>query len=149
SLANAWAAAMIGSGAVLGYFFGFLDLPYLFPELGVSYQLEALCMVAACVFAASVIWTCLWTRDTSAAASTTTMTTTMAWYHPLIGAFRAGRHLPPRIQHICTAQFFAWMAWFPFLFYSTTWIMEVLLRTHSPKEPGFPDAAVRTGSLAL
>ncbi len=31
-------------------------------------------------------------------------------------------HLPPRIRAICMAQFWSWIGWFPFLFYSTTWV---------------------------
>lgn len=37
-------------------------------------------------------------------------------------------HLPPRIRAICMAQFWSWIGWFPFLFYSTTWV----------SVPGFP-----------
>ncbi|KAI0890085.1 MFS general substrate transporter [Annulohypoxylon maeteangense] len=37
-------------------------------------------------------------------------------------------NLPPRIRAICMAQFWAWIGWFPFLFYSTTWIGETYFR---------------------
>lgn len=50
--------------------------------------------------------------------------------------WRAFRTLPVEIQRICNVQFFAWMGWFPFLFYSTTWIAEILNRVHQ-----IPDAA--------
>ncbi|KAK4690255.1 hypothetical protein P7C71_g6489, partial [Lecanoromycetidae sp. Uapishka_2] len=39
-------------------------------------------------------------------------------------------HLPDRIQAICWVQFWAWIGWFPFLFYSTTWVGEVYFRYH-------------------
>lgn len=38
------------------------------------------------------------------------------------------RHLPPRIEAICWAQFWSWIGWFPFLFYSTTWVGETYFR---------------------
>lgn len=58
--------------------------------------------------------------------------------------------LPPRIQAICWAQFWAWigmldaliantalltlwLGWFPFLFYSTTWVGETYFRYEVPK----------------
>lgn len=37
-------------------------------------------------------------------------------------------YLPPRIQAICWAQFWSWIGWFPFLFYSTTWVGETYFR---------------------
>ncbi|KAM0322899.1 hypothetical protein ACHAQA_009241 [Verticillium albo-atrum] len=43
-------------------------------------------------------------------------------------------NLPPRIQAICWAQFWAWIGWFPFLFYSTTWVGETYFRYDAPEE---------------
>lgn len=43
-------------------------------------------------------------------------------------------HLPPRIRAICMAQFWAWIGWFPFLFYSTTWIGETYFRYDAPHD---------------
>ena len=34
-------------------------------------------------------------------------------------------NLPTPIRRICNVQFFAWFGWFPFLFYSTTWVAEI------------------------
>lgn len=73
--------------------------------------------------------------------------------------FRAIRHLPTRIQHLCNVQFFAWMGWFPFLFYSSTYIAEIYTQETSQIDPNDPmaqepgagvqDAAVRAGSYCL
>ena len=57
-------------------------------------------------------------------------------------------HLPNRIQAICWVQFWAWIGrydfmqcsmcadylsgWFPFLFYSTTWVGEIWMRYSGP-----------------
>lgn len=43
-------------------------------------------------------------------------------------------NLPPRIRAICMAQFWAWIGWFPFLFYSTTWIGETYFRYDTPHD---------------
>src|SRR5690554_5972486 len=59
--------------------------------------------------------------------------------------WRAFRKLPAEIQRICNVQFFAWMGWFPFLFYATTWFGEILNRTGD--HPG--TVAERAGSFAL
>jgi len=41
------------------------------------------------------------------------------------------------------------MGWFPFLFYSTTWVASVFAVTHNPMDPNFWDKATRAGSYAL
>ncbi|KAG0033680.1 hypothetical protein BGZ81_007678 [Podila clonocystis] len=73
--------------------------------------------------------------------------------------FRSIRYLPTRIQQLCNVQFFAWMGWFPFLFYSSTYIAEIFTREQNQKgtpidaAPGetgaVQDAAVRAGSYCL
>lgn len=61
--------------------------------------------------------------------------------------------LPPRIQAICWAQFWAWIGWFPFLFYSTTWVGETYFRYEVPKGPTQSEDILgevgRIGSLSL
>lgn len=60
-------------------------------------------------------------------------------------------NLPDRIQAICWIQFWAWIGWFPFLFYSTTWVGEVYFRYH-PESRASKDTlgdVGRVGSLSL
>ena len=61
--------------------------------------------------------------------------------------------LPMRIQAICWVQFWAWIGWFPFLFYSTTWVGETYFRyTPSASITASSDALGdigRVGSLSL
>jgi solute carrier family 45, member 1/2/4 len=63
------------------------------------------------------------------------------------------RHLPPRIQAICWAQFWSWIGWFPFLFYSTTWIGETYYRYDAPPDAKSSGDALgdigRIGSTSL
>jgi solute carrier family 45, member 1/2/4 len=42
--------------------------------------------------------------------------------------------LPPRIQAICWGVFWSWIGWFPFLFYSTTWVGETYFRYDAPED---------------
>ncbi|KAK5940507.1 hypothetical protein PMZ80_006923 [Knufia obscura] len=45
-------------------------------------------------------------------------------------------NLPPRIQQICWCQFWGWIGWFPFLFYSSTWVGETYYRYEHPEQAG-------------
>lgn len=56
-------------------------------------------------------------------------------------------HLPRSIRRVCYVQICAFMGWFPYLFYSTTWVAEVMA-TEQGTEPDVDDAT-RAGSLAL
>lgn len=81
-------------------------------------------------------------------------------------------HLPPRIQAICWIQFWSWIGepwstrrsspndqltlrkgWFPFLFYSTTWVGETYFRYDAPQTARESKDTLgdigRVGSLSL
>lgn len=61
-------------------------------------------------------------------------------------------NLPKPIQRICNVQFFAWIGWFPFLFYSTTWVAEIYDRNALQQPNDDSDAvgqATRAGSFAF
>ncbi|KAK8095782.1 hypothetical protein PG999_013804 [Apiospora kogelbergensis] len=61
-------------------------------------------------------------------------------------------HLPPRIRAICMVQLWAWIGWFPFLFYGTTWVGETYYRYDVPEDAKSSDALGdigRIGSTAL
>ncbi|KAF0498164.1 sugar transporter [Gigaspora margarita] len=132
--ANAWAGRMLHIGNIVGYFTGFLDLLALFPFLG-SNQLQVLCIVAIIVFTLSLLYTCLNVKEQI--------------YEPVDNDPRAIRYLPSPIQKICNVQFFSWMGWFPFLFFSSSWIASVYARTHSTDDPDYFDKSTRYGSFAL
>lgn len=61
--------------------------------------------------------------------------------------YKAARHLPKPVRRVCIVQIAAFMGWFPYLFYSTTYVAEVMAQERGV-EPD-PDVATRAGSLAL
>ncbi|KAJ2882860.1 hypothetical protein IWW38_005610 [Coemansia aciculifera] len=71
------------------------------------------------------------------------------WSAMLRAVVRGVRWLPLAVQRICNVQFFAWVAWFPFLFFATTWVTEIMARTGDISDPEFIDRATRAGSFAL
>lgn len=74
------------------------------------------------------------------------------WYSTFYYIWRAFRFLPRPIQTLCNTQFFAWMGWFPFLFYSTQWVSDIYFATHLPQSPETPidwAQGTRAGSFAL
>jgi solute carrier family 45 protein 1/2/4 len=61
--------------------------------------------------------------------------------------YEAVIHLPKPVRRVCYVQICAFMGWFPYLFYSTTWVAEVMA-TEIGKDPNVDDAT-RAGVLAL
>ncbi|RIA89018.1 sugar transporter [Glomus cerebriforme] len=145
---NAWAGRMMHIGNVIGYFTGFLNLTAVFPMLG-NTQLKVLCIIACIIFILSLLITCLSVKEKVYEA---VEDDDKPWWHTFVYIYKAFRYLPVPIQRICNVQFFAWMGWFPFLFFSTTWVAEIYAFAHPSEDPNGEDfiyKATRVGSFAL
>ncbi|KAI8063324.1 major facilitator superfamily domain-containing protein [Gongronella butleri] len=145
--ANAWSARMSNLSMVIGYFVGYIDLVRFFPWLGDS-QIKVFCIVAMLVFCVTLAITCVCVHETPLE---TADQDNGPWYHTFIYIWRAFRFMPRPIQTLCNTQFFAWMGWFPFLFYSTQWVSDIYFATHPVKDRSRRDWAegTRAGSFAL
>ncbi|OZJ01863.1 hypothetical protein BZG36_05147, partial [Bifiguratus adelaidae] len=142
--ANAWAARLANSAMVVGYFTGFVDLVAFLPWLGDS-QIKVFCVVAMIVFVITLTVTCISTSEERVEP----MEDDKPWYSAFPYIWRAFRFLPKPVQKLCNVQFFAWMGWFPFLFYSTTWVSDIYFRSHPFDNPDSWAQGTRAGSFAL
>ncbi|KAI8143644.1 hypothetical protein BJV82DRAFT_644546 [Fennellomyces sp. T-0311] len=144
--ANAWAARLSNVAMVVGYFTGFVDLVKFLPFLGDT-QIKVFCLVAIAVFIVTVGVTCVTTEEKVFTASEDDDDS--RWYSTFVHIWHALRSLPAPIQRLCNVQFFAWLGWFPFLFYSTTWVSDLYFATHSRETPDSWAKGTRAGSFAL
>ena len=101
SQTNAWASRWIGLGSVFGYLLGAFDL---------AGSIKTLFAIAAMLLVLSTVVTC-WTVQEAL---------TMDKPRPKSPAGQ----LSPAIRQIFKVQAFAWMAWFPFLYYGSTYVSE-------------------------
>ncbi|KAI1498267.1 major facilitator superfamily domain-containing protein [Biscogniauxia marginata] len=131
---SAWGSRMSAIGHGIAYATGAVDLPSIFGTFLGDTQFKQLTVVAAI----GLIVTC---GITSWAVTEKTLISSKHDTHREGGRFKIIRqiwstivHLPPRIRAICMAQFWAWIGWFPFLFYSTTWIGETYFRYDAPHD---------------
>ncbi|KAL0091186.1 major facilitator superfamily domain-containing protein [Phycomyces blakesleeanus] len=145
--ANAWSARMSNGAMVLGYFVGYIDLVHYAPWMGDT-QIKAFCIVAIAVFCGTLTITCLSVEEK---VLERVEDDDLPWYHTLAYIWRAFRFLPRPIQTLCNTQFFAWMGWFPFLFYSTQWVSDIYFANNPPIEGQEQDwtEGTRAGSFAL
>lgn len=125
----AWGGRMGSFGHIVGYAVGATDLPGTFgPRLGDT-QFKQLTLIASMsmLFTAGV--TC-W-----AVTERVLVSVRQDPKSPYEGRFKVFRQiwstlidLPPRIQIICWSMFWAWIGWFPFHFYGSTWVGETYFR---------------------
>ena len=113
SQASSWSATMTGFGNVIGYAVGFSKIPDMFPCIS---QFQGLCIVASVVVAVTVAITCFFVSERKSVY--------VYKDSGIASIFRDLRQtyvtMPGRIRKVCHIQMWAWMAWYPFLFYSTT-----------------------------
>lgn len=151
---SAWASRLTAVGHLMGYFIGSFDLVALFPTwLGGDTQFKKMTLISASALWFTVgitSWAVTERVRLSGDNDSTTIKEVLAnlWHRTL--------NLPPRIQGICWVQFWNWVGWFPFLFYSSTFVGEIYYRyDHPPVLPGSNDEhdalgnIGRLGSVAL
>lgn len=83
-----------------------------------STQLRVLCAVSIIWFSTCIGLTCIFTPE----VIDDSPRQIRKWSDPFTKVMRHMTSLPPRLQFICNVQFMAWLAWFAFLFYSSSWI---------------------------
>ncbi|MCJ1306421.1 hypothetical protein MMC25_000063 [Agyrium rufum] len=123
---------MVAVGHLVGYGFGTLDLQVLLGPVFGDTQFKKLTVIAALVLLFAVGVTSWAVEERVLLASSDSENARVNPTAMLSKLFRTAFHLPPRIQAICWVQFWAWIGWFPFLFYSPTWVGEIYFRYSAP-----------------
>ncbi|KAI3105489.1 hypothetical protein CBS147333_6984 [Penicillium roqueforti] len=154
-LSNAWASRMVGVGNILGYIFGYMDLPKVVPFLG-NTQFKVLCVLASVFLSTTVAISCIYIqeRDPREDGPVTDKLGLVSFFKQVIKSIRS---LPTQISRVCEVQIAAWVGWFPFLYYSTTYIGQLYVNPIFADNPHLSEGevdkawedATRVGTLAL
>ncbi|PWW78861.1 MFS general substrate transporter [Tuber magnatum] len=151
---SAWASRMIAVGNIAGYFAGTIDLMSIFGATLGDTQFKQLMVLASISLIFCILITCLsveervlLTRRKSDESSSALHVFALIW--------KTIWHLPTGIWDMCVVLFWAWIGWFPFMVYSTTFVAEVLKRYDTvarvnleTSDDALGDIA-RVGSMAL
>ncbi|KAJ6545923.1 major facilitator superfamily domain-containing protein [Mycena sp. CBHHK59/15] len=138
---NAWAARMAGIGSVIGFFLGNLYLPSLLPFLGSS-ELQGLSVIVSVVILVGHLITAALVKEKLLVGKADQQRPS---FQTEIGKFFSTFVALPRVIHqICIIQFFAWLGWFPILFYTTMYISD--LYVHSAPFSSTPAEVSAEGS---
>jgi len=149
-------ARQLGLGNILGMLAGGLNLPKLFPFLG-NTQFKCLCAVASIVMFITVGINCAAIPERDPTLDPEPPESKNGLINFFKGLYHAVVRLPPQVSNVCQVQFIAWIGWFPFLFYTTTYIGEIYVEPIFEANPHLtPDeiekvweAGTRRGTLAL
>ncbi|KAK2766036.1 hypothetical protein FQN54_007551 [Arachnomyces sp. PD_36] len=154
--ANAWASRITGVGNILGYISGYLDLPKYLPFLG-NTQFKVLCAIASLSLAVTLLISCLYIKERDPRLEGPPSAENPGLISFFSRIFKSIRRLPPQISKVCEVQICAWIGWFPFLFYSTTYIGQLYVNPIFEDHPNLPEKdidtawedATRVGTFAL
>ncbi|KAF4122398.1 solute carrier family 45, member 1/2/4 [Geosmithia morbida] len=125
---------MSAVGHLLGYAAGAIDLLAIFGKALGSTQFQQLCILAIFFVLVTNAITCFTVTEKIQLPDLDepkSKTSGLGVFREIWSTFRT---LPPRIRAICWAQFWSWIGWFPFLFYSTTWVGETYFRYNVPDD---------------
>lgn len=155
-LANAWASRLTGVGNILGYIFGYMDLPRYLAVLG-NTQFKVLCALASLSLGATLLASCLYIQERDPRLDGPPATAGLGIVSFFRQVFKSIRNLPPQIARVCEVQIAAWVGWFPFLFYSTTYIGQLYVNPIFADHPDLSkdqvdkawEDATRIGTFAL
>ncbi|KAF9247328.1 hypothetical protein BU15DRAFT_38749 [Melanogaster broomeanus] len=143
---NAWHSRMSQAGNIIGYGFGFVPLAKLpFLNFLGGDQFRKFCVVSMVILIITVWITCFFHQEKE------TVDTRKERHNKfndvLENIYTSIITLPEPVRRVCFVQLFAFMGWFPFLFYSTTYVGQVMAYQLG-KEPDI-EFATRTGEFAM
>lgn len=153
--ANAMASRVTGIGNIIGYCFGYINLPKYMWFFG-NTQFKVLCVIASIALGVTVAisTSIIQERDPRLEGPPARDKGVLAFFR---GVFSSIRNLPPQTRKVCEVQFFAWIGWFGFLFYLSTYVAELYVEPIVAKNPNLSpeeidklyEKGTRIGTFAL
>ncbi|KAI6785719.1 General alpha-glucoside permease [Emericellopsis cladophorae] len=154
--ANAMASRITGFGNILGYIAGYLDLPaYLWIFGGTQFKI--LCTLASIALASTIILSTMVIKERDPRQEGPPPANHRGVLAFFVTLVKSVRRLPPQIKRVCEVQFFAWIGFFPLLFYTSSYIGEIYVEPYLRENPHMPpeeldrlyERATRIGTYAL
>lgn len=146
--ANAWHGRMLHAGNILGYWCGWADLAS-WPSLAWigGGQFRRFAVVSIACMCVCVAITCIFTPEncTRIGANQPSEGVVKRINASIRQVWVVGRALPLSIQRVCLVELLATMSWFPFLFYSSTYVLDMSHKKHKHHS----DADRQIGSFAM
>lgn len=141
--ANAWAGRMIASFNIVGFFLSSFDLTRIGNGLT---QFQVLAIVVSIVVVTVTFACCFCIKESTVSAEEPKP---ISW-SSLKGSWQ---EMDPKIRLVCWIEGFAWLGYFPLLFYTTAYVGGLYVAEMGPFEGPVPEWVInegtRRGSMAL
>lgn len=150
------ASRVVGIGNIIGYVFGYINLPKYMGFFG-NTQFKDLCVIAGLFLAGTVAISCIFIKERDPRLEGPPAKDKGGVLAFFKGVFNSIKRLPPQTRKVCEVQFFAWIGWFGFLFYLSTWVGELYVQPAFEENPHLSqeeidhlyEKATRVGTFAL
>jgi solute carrier family 45, member 1/2/4 len=136
--ASAWASRITGVGNIVGYSFGFVPVRNLLPFLEIT-QFAWLAIVASILLLSTVAMTCIFIREPDPKTLPLPNNDGKSVLKTLKYIVWSFKTMPHTVRRVCAIQFFAWMAWFPYLYYITSYVGDLCKPPWTPRLMGDTD----------
>ncbi|KAI1268291.1 MFS general substrate transporter [Xylariaceae sp. FL1019] len=154
--ANSMASRMVGVGNIIGYIAGGINLPRYVPFFGAT-QFKDLCAIASIALCSTVMLSTSVIRERNPRLDERPAESRPGLLSFFVRIFAAIKRLPPQIYKVCVVQFFAWVGFFPMLFYTSSYIGEIYIQPFLEDNPNMTSSeldelyerATRRGTHAL
>ena len=155
-LANAMASRLTGIGNIIGFVAGYVNLPEYLWFLG-NTHFKILCVIACIALGLTIALSTSLVHERDPRLDGPPAKKTPGIVPFFFGIFKSIKRLPPQTKRVCQVQFFAWVGFFPLLFYTSSYIGEIYVQPYlednpnmTPKElEALYEQATRIGTLAL
>ncbi|KAI1131530.1 major facilitator superfamily domain-containing protein [Nemania abortiva] len=154
--ANSMASRVVGLGNIIGYIAGGINLPKYLWFFG-STQFKDLCAIASLALCSTVLFSTTVIRERNPLLDGRPAEDRLGLISFFVKIFAAIKRLPPQIAKVCVVQFFAWVGFFPMLFYTSSYIGDIYVQPFLEENPHMTPAeldelyerATRMGTHAL
>ncbi|QDS70402.1 hypothetical protein FKW77_009382 [Venturia effusa] len=153
--ASAWASRITGAGNMIGYLFGFIPVHSIMPLIDMS-QFAWLCIVASLILSSTVGITLILIQEKDPRLLPAPLGEGLSFVKTVKHIVWSAQAMPYSVFEVCKVQFFAWMGWFGYLFYISSYVGNLYaaprlaedLNMSSTDKGNIVEDAVRLGSLA-
>ncbi|KAI1085824.1 major facilitator superfamily domain-containing protein [Whalleya microplaca] len=154
--ANSMASRFVGVGNIIGYIAGGINLPKYVWWFG-STQFKDLCAIASIFLCSTVLLSTTFIRERNPQLDGRAAPERVGLISFFVKIFASIKRLPPQISKVCTVQLFAWVGFFPMLFYTSSYIGEIYVQPFVEENPHMTpeeldqlyEKATRVGTFAL
>ncbi|KAI0424985.1 major facilitator superfamily domain-containing protein [Xylaria sp. FL1042] len=154
--ANSMASRVVGLGNIIGYIAGGMNLPKYVWFFGAT-QFKDLCAIASIALCSTVLYSTTVIPERNPLLDRPQSEDRVGLFSFFVKIFAAIKRLPPQIAKVCVVQFFAWVGFFPMLFYTSSYIGDIYVQPFLEENPHRTPAeldklyedATRMGTRAL